>query len=154
VKRCYQVLQEPALEADVKLGRNLVKEANEQTALYNRCAMQNSTEDGIKIRGFVKTLARAMADTAAWKFSAERSTSQSIVEGTVNGAEVTATFFMDMACLYVDGVQIRLRESEQRKLGKEVCKLRRRMRRTPEKIAIAKLEAKPTAPPEAATGEA
>lgn len=149
MKRNYQVLQEPALEvkeAEVKLGYDaLIEKASKQVALHSRCAMQNSTEEGTKIRGFIKVLARAMANTAAWKFSTERSTSQSVVEGTVNGAVVTATFFMNTACLYVDGVQIRLRESEQCKLGKEVCKLRRRLRRIPEKAAIAKLEAKPPA---------
>lgn len=106
-----------------------------------RSPMRDSnTEDGTKIRGFVKTLARSLADTTAWKFSTERGTSQDIVEGQMNGAVVTVMFFLNQASLYVDGTQIRLREEEQRKLGKEVCKLRRRLRRIPEKIAIAKLE--------------
>lgn len=119
----------------------MIERANEQVAIHERCAMQkSSTEDGTKIRGFIKVVARALADTSAWKFSTERGASRNIVEGMVNGAEVTVTFFVNQASLYVDGTQIRLRAPEQRKLGKEISKLQHRLRRIPEKLAIAKLE--------------
>jgi UDP-glucose 4-epimerase len=109
--------------------------------LPNDCPKKyENTEDGTKIRGFIKVVARALADTAAWKFSTERGASLNIVEGTVNGANVVVTFFVNQASLYVDGTQIRLRAPEQRKLGKEISKLQHRLRRIPEKLAIAKLE--------------